>query len=575
MTKDHGQRTMEAQPLDTRKRAIAIGIDGGTFRVLKPYMDAGKLPNFARIAAEGTMGTLESTIPPLTPPAFASSMTGKNPGKHNIFDFATVPREGYKRSVINATTLKGNKLWNIANHYGRKVGIVHFPATYPPEQVDGFIVGGILTPKGVPTHTFPPELADELKQAIPGYRLYRGRQHLQGDLDGYLEDLIDVTRVHAEEAIYLIDTKPWDLFFFMFKYTDSVQHIYWKFWDESHHAYPGPTRFQDAFLRVFEPVDEFLGKVLERLDDRTTLVVYSDHGFMGIRTFVHMQNWLAREGFLTMKRKESRKLKWLLTAHRVGFRRDNLVGWLKRHKLAWLPKLFPEKVKDKVPASRLRMSEFAQFIDWPKTKAYQVAEAGRGINLHIKGREPMGMIPPEGPEYEALRADIRKRFSELRDPKTGETVVDRMWFKEEIYSGPYLPNAPDILIELKEGYCFAEGIGRDVFVKSAQTPFDKSANHELAGILFVKGPNVRAGVEIPDGAKIVDVAPTLLYAMGLPVQENMDGRALVEAFEPAFVEANPVAVDQIPEPEETVGSFDYTDEELASVQRELKSLGYL
>src|SRR5206468_3541662 len=129
---------------------------------------------------------------------------------------------------------------------------------------------------------------------------------------------------------------------------------------------------------------------------------------------------------------------------------------------------FPEKIKNKVPASRLKMSEFAGFVDWKRTRAYQVAEAGRGVNLHVRGREPLGMIPPSGPEYERLRDEIIARLRALRDPKTGETVVDQVWKKEEVYSGPYLGDAPDILIELKKGYCFAEGFGRSVFAKSAQ-----------------------------------------------------------------------------------------------------------
>jgi predicted AlkP superfamily phosphohydrolase/phosphomutase len=562
------------------RKAIAIGVDGGSFRVINPLMAAGHLPNFARLAAEGARSTLTSTIPPLTPPAFASSMTGKNPGKHNIFDFARVPRDGYRRTVINSTHLKGNRIWNILNHYGYKTGVVHFPGSYPPEEIDGFMVGGILTPRGVDSHTYPKELAAELKRQIPGYRLYRGRQHLRGDLQDYLDDLVDVTRVHAVEALYLMEKKEWDFFFLMFKYTDSVQHIYWKFWDPTHPAYPGPNEFEDAMLRVYGEVDRFLGELLDRIDDDTTLLVFSDHGFMPIHTFIYMQNWLASEGFLTMKKKEQRRLNLLLAAHERGFRRDNLVGWLKRHNLAWLPKLFPEKVKNKVPASRLKMNEFAGFVDWKKTRAYQVAEAGRGVNLHVQGREPLGMVPAAGPEYDRLRDEIIARLKALRDPNTGETVVDQIWKKEDVYSGPYLADAPDVLIELKKGYCFAEGFGRGIFTKSAQKPFDKSANHELEGILFLHGPAVRAGFDQSalapgDAPSVMDVTPTLLYAMGLPVQQNMDGRALVELYDPAYVAEHPVAFDQIPERDDSAAGYDYSDDELGSVEAELKSLGYL
>jgi predicted AlkP superfamily phosphohydrolase/phosphomutase len=520
---------------------------------------------------------LVSTIPPLTPPAFASAMTGKNPGKHNIYDFVRIPRDGYRRAVINSTHMRGNKLWNIVNHYGRKAGIVHFPASYPPEQVDGFLVGGILTPKGADSHTWPPELGDELRREIPGYRIYRGRQHLQGDLHGYLEDLIKVTRIHADEALYLLEQKAWDFFFLMFKYTDGAKHIYWKFWDREHPAHPGPNQFEDAILRVYKEVDAFLGRVLERYPD-TTLMVFSDHGFMPVHTFVHLQNWLEREGFLAVRRDERQRMRVLMNVHHFGLRRDNLVGWLKRHRLTWLPKLFPERLKNKVPRTRLGMNEFARFIDWKRTRAYQLAESGRGINLHIQGREPLGCVPESGPEYERLRREIMDRLAGLRDPRTGETVVDKMWTRDELYHGPYVRNAPDILIELKKGYCFSEGFGRSVFVKAAREPFDKSANHELEGVLFVRGPGVRPGVDLDAlGAhcNVVDVAPTLLYAMDLPVQTNMDGRVIEEIYEPDYLAARPISTDQVPEPPDPDDSYDFSDAEAGSVQDELKALGYL
>jgi predicted AlkP superfamily phosphohydrolase/phosphomutase len=557
----------------TKQKAITIGVDGASFRVLRPLMDAGELPGFSRLAAEGSTGTLISTIPPLTPPAFVSSMTGKNPGKHNVYDFVRVPRDNYRRAVINATHVKGNKIWNILNHYGRKTGVVHFPASYPPEKVDGFLVGGILTPYKAESHTYPAELADELKREIPGYKIHRGRQHLQGDLTGYLEGLVEMTRMHAAEAFYLMGAKEWDFFFLMFKYTDAAMHIYWKFWDKTHPMYPGPNEYEDAILRVYKAVDDFLVKLLDRIGDDTHLLVFSDHGFMPVHTFVHMQNWLAGEGFLALKREEKRRMKVLMNVHHFGFRRDNLVGWLKRHNLAWFPKLFPEAVKNRVPRTRLGMNEFAQFIDWKKTRAYQLAESGRGVNLHLSGREPLGMIVPGSAEYFELRAEIMRRLRGLRDPKTGTPVVAGMWPKEEVYSGPYMSEAPDILIELEKGYCFAEGFGRGVFVKAAREPFDKSANHELEGVIFARGPHVRSGAALGE-SRVTDVAPTLLYAMGHPVQENMDGRALVEMFDPAFVAANPVRTDQVPEPDEREG-YDFSDDEVGSVQDELKALGYL
>jgi arylsulfatase A-like enzyme len=111
-------------------------------------------------------------------------------------------------------------------------------------------------------------------------------------------------------------------------------------------------------------------------------------------------------------------------------------------------------------------------------------------------------------------------------------------------------------------------------VKAAREPFDKSANHELEGVLFARGPHIRKGVEL-EPTDVIDIAPTVLYAMGLPVQGTMDGRALTELFDPDHVAATPVEIDQIDEPADPEDGYDYSEDEIGSVQDELKSLGYL
>ena len=123
-------------------RMVVVGLDGATFGLIKPWVDAGLLPTFARLLGEGAHAELRSTLPALTPPAWTSAATGKNPGKHNIFNFYKVSDGGTGKLPLTPADLRSRRVWDIANAYGKRAGVVHLPLTYPPEHLDGFVVSG-------------------------------------------------------------------------------------------------------------------------------------------------------------------------------------------------------------------------------------------------------------------------------------------------------------------------------------------------------------------------------------------------------------------------------------------------
>ncbi|MDO8141482.1 MAG: alkaline phosphatase family protein, partial [Candidatus Brocadiales bacterium] len=124
-------------------KIVVIGIDSATFDIIEPLVNQGKLPVFTRFMKEGVWGRLQSTIPPVTPPAWTSLVTGKNPGKHGIFDFYGYTTNGYERPIINSQAIKAKTLWNILSEGGKSVGIINVPLTYPPEKVNGFLIPGM------------------------------------------------------------------------------------------------------------------------------------------------------------------------------------------------------------------------------------------------------------------------------------------------------------------------------------------------------------------------------------------------------------------------------------------------
>ena len=133
-----------------KNKLLVIGIDGGTFDIILPMIHAGRLPNLGRLLSNGAYGTLLSTIPPVTAPAWSSFVMGSNPGQHGVFYFFR--KEGKsdgaksERVLMNLRNIEGIPFWRVLNRYGNKAGLINIPLTYPPDNVDGFMISGMLVP---------------------------------------------------------------------------------------------------------------------------------------------------------------------------------------------------------------------------------------------------------------------------------------------------------------------------------------------------------------------------------------------------------------------------------------------
>ncbi|MCK4831862.1 MAG: alkaline phosphatase family protein, partial [Anaerolineales bacterium] len=128
----------------TKHRILVLGVDGATFDLIEPWAAAGYLPNFARLMAGGVHGELESTLPPVTSPAWPSFMTGCNPGKHGVFDFIRPQGDGF--GLVNSTSIRQPTIWQILSDAGLKVGVMNVPVTFPAQPVNGFMITGLLSP---------------------------------------------------------------------------------------------------------------------------------------------------------------------------------------------------------------------------------------------------------------------------------------------------------------------------------------------------------------------------------------------------------------------------------------------
>src|SRR5436305_1046405 len=295
---------------------LIIGLDGATWRVLEPWARAGRLPHLAGLMARGSWGTLRSTVPALTLPAWSSLTTGRNPGAHGVFAFRRLAPDRYDSPGLASTSdLRALTLWEIAGRAGRRAGIINVPPSYPIRPLNGFVVSCLLTPPGE-CFTHPPELASELG----GYRI--DLQPPRGvALDeavnreqalAYLQGLRRLTSGRTAAALHLMRTRPTDVLGVVFYAPDRIQHCFWTYVDG---GVAPDTEVATAVAGVYAALDQGLGDLTAAAGPEATVILVSDHGFGPKPSHaVHVNRWPADAGFprqrppWTLRRKVIRKV---------------------------------------------------------------------------------------------------------------------------------------------------------------------------------------------------------------------------------------------------------------------------
>jgi predicted AlkP superfamily phosphohydrolase/phosphomutase len=550
-------------------KVLVIGLDGATFDLLRPWMAEGHMPNLKQLIDSGASGDLESTFPPLTAAAWVSFATGSNPGRHGLFDFV-FPRNGsYEVLVANPKLRSAEPMWSIASRHSKRVAIISVPMTYPPEPVNGVMLSCFMTPGPSSEYAYPPELKQELVEHGLRFETSVSEKHRSGDVGKFLAEVAESTRHRVETVLYLMNSRPWDLFEFVFQSTDLLQHELWRLVDPTHprHSDSETAQYLDAFKAHYDLLDKYLGRMIEAAGTECDVMVMSDHGFGRVTHLFYVNNWLLDHGYLVRKRGPWAALKQL--TYRMGWTPMNVFKLLTYLHLAWMRQGFRFGQKYG-PAKKIFFS--FDDIDWTRTRAFSFGNFGQ-IYLNIRGRQKQGTVE-RGAEAEQLANEIAKGLMEYVDPLTGKPFIERVIRKEEIYSGTHYEDAPD-LIALSRNLEYVS-FGTTDFGNNRLTGriFGMTGYHRMNGVLIMSGPHVKPGAS-PSDAAIIDLAPTILYALGVPVPEAMDGRVLNELFKDSFLaERGSAAGEGASSPSEP-GESAYTDEEEAQVQERLRELGYL
>jgi len=552
------------------KRVAIFGIDGGTWQIMIPLLKKGRLPTLSKLMENGKSAVLMSVMPPITASGWASFMTGLNPGSHGIFDFMEdIHTYGYDSHVPDSRNIKAYTIWELLSEAGKKLIVVGVPFLYPPMEINGVMISRSFTNH---LKSYPPSLIDEIKKHI-GYEYELAKPvDTFGEVkrEEVLEEIIHRNRYLTEKikdiSIYLLKNYEWDFFMTHFMSTDTIQHYFWHFIDPQHPAHDPilASKYGDVIYRVYEEVDRAIGEILRFIDEKCRIFVISDHGFAPIYEFFHVNKWLEELGLLTVNWKNLYRWKPAMpTVHKFFYKAG----------LEHLSRIFPSFIRKlRIPALKRISREPWEVINWKETKAYA---STFGININLKGREPSGIVNP-GKEYRQLRDEIRGALYQLRD-NAGRTLVERVFYREEIYTGPFTEEAADIFFVFKNPHYLqtCEVNRKGVFERLGKRNF-ATANHRYSpdGIFIASGPDISHNSGKPmEKFSLLDLPPTILYMLNLPIPKEMDGRVLTSIVtnelavtSPSqFVEKSLIKFRKDKAPR-------YEDDE---IKRHLKGLGYL
>jgi predicted AlkP superfamily phosphohydrolase/phosphomutase len=475
-------------------KTIVVGLDGAGFELLDPWLRSGELPTLAEIVEDGISGPLRSVHPPVTSPNWKAYSTGLNPGKIGVFWWHNIDVEN-ERVYLPANRFHENtEYWErIAER--EPVGIIGMPTTYPPKQVDDFVISG--APDGQNDgFVHPPSLETELRDHF-NYRVTK-RHQFTTDFDAAVEEVHDLIDLRFRVAEYLIEERDPA---FLHVTTFFINTLHHHIWDD------------EQTLAAWKIIDDHLATLRSSCDD---LVLMSDHGHTAIDTVFRINEWLREEGYLAFDSEVPDLL------HSVGITADRLkrvVSAADRatpmNLLDTVERTFPQRLINLLPNEDGEVgAQKLSTIDWERTQV--VANAQGPVYL---------TVPRSDPKYDQLRTELADRLELLETP-WGRPVVDVVHHGENVYDGPYVEEGPDLVLEGAHGVNVSEKLG-------SGEPFAEEDDiwagvNTMNGLFVADGPSFASGTV--DDISILDLAPTLLHLHGHPVPTSLDGEIREEVL---------------------------------------------
>ena len=441
-----------------------------------------RLTNFRRLMDAGTWGRLESVIPPITVPAWMCMTTSQDPGSLGVYGFRNRTDHSYSGlGIATSLSIKTPAIWDHIAREGKKSIIIGVPPGYPPRKINGISVGCFLTPDTTKdVFTNPPEVGKELNAMCDGEYPVDVKGFRTDDKEWLKNQIFDMSKKQWNVVKWLLKNKEWDFFHFVDIGQDRVHHGFWDSFDKQHIFYKPGNPYENVIPDYYAWVDKQIGEVLELLDSETVLLVVSDHGAQRLDGGFVVNEWLVKEGLLVLD----------------------------------------EYPKEVTPFSKLK-------VNWAKTKVWSEGGYYARVFFNVQGREPQGIIPQS--EYEAFQDVMKKKFEALTDDK-GKPLNSLVFKPKELYKN--VKNvAPDLIVHFGGLYWRSiGGVGYGkIHVQENDTGPD-ACNHAQFGMFILAAPNLPLRGEYK-GARLLDIAPTLMDLAGYDIPEMMQGRSLVAGME--------------------------------------------
>jgi predicted AlkP superfamily phosphohydrolase/phosphomutase len=523
-------------------RVLTIGWDGVDWKILRPMLDSGDLPNLSVLMQRSAYGDCLSTVPSHSWCAWPSFMTGLNPAGHAVFDILEHRPGVSKRLPVTYKSIKARTIFDDFSEAGKTTLAVNIPLTFPPPRIKGKVVAGGVLPASR-SYTHPTELQQELDRDAPfpvngmSWTTYRNRP------EPFLEECAAITAKRQRAFEYLLDTTEWDYAVLVYVSTDRIQHCLMEYLHPEHPDYEqlkdGPVAKQAR--AVYHQLDAGLGKLLERTTGEDLVIFMSDHGHQACTRACTMDRILEHLGFLEFGR---------------GSFAFNLIRWGPGRRIARRAyDLLKLHGKVSIPASP---------IDWSRTSAYtSVVSTGEGVSVNLEGREPEGTVSAK--DYDRVRDGVADALASFRDPETGGAPIAKVLRKEEVLSGRFLDTAPDLLLVSAPFYSLTHAKG---MVEEADW---LSGDHRLEGVIVALGPEVTPG-PLQEPAELIDLGPTAMAALGVPSTVARDGKVLSPLVgEDAGLEVRARGSGT----ERATDEAGLTSDEAGEVEDHLRGLGYV
>ncbi len=555
------------------RKTVVIGLDALDSRYLERYAES--LPALTSLRDRGVVAPLEATHPPWTGSAWPSMYTGCEPSHHGVYGFFRYDGYPDDGTLVSRADVDRPALWDYLSSAGRPSIVLNVPVTHPADDIEGVLLPGYLAPEDEPSH--PPAVRDRLESTLgEPYRIYSSHETSDdkpAKLAGYLE-LIDLRR---RAACALLEDEPWDFAFIQVQKTDAVFHNF----DDD-----------EAFRAIYEAADRLVADVLETVGEDVNVLVCSDHGIGPVSGYSIYVNEILREhGYVTAaegedaqhatqlssvkssltdgdgaKRapdgpsassastsgdREARSVRALTWAvDRLGVQPAAVYRAAERIGLeGTLRRLTPDSV----------VAAASDAVDWRRSKAYCADGTRLGVRINLEGREPSGVVPQSA--YEDVRTDLISFLSAYETPD-GEPAFEMVCRREEVYDGPHLERAPDVLLRPT---AMNHNVKTDLYGRTT-VPLE-AYDHKRTGVFLAAGPDIDSEWPGTKPLSLTDVAPVTMALLRQPVPETMTGDV-------------PASLLRIPHERETYDELEYgttaiTATDTDSVTNRLEDLGYL